>query len=153
MKSLINGISRVCLNHALGLLLIRVITGLIFFAHGWMKVQNMAGTEAFFITLGVAAFWAPVVAWLEVIGGIGLVLGVFTRAWGVALGVIMVFAIFLLGFERNASTYQFEALLAATSFGLALLGSGRYSLFPMECRSCSGMLCHPDDANCTRRNA
>jgi hypothetical protein len=38
-----------------------------------------------------------------------------------------------------------EMFLAIMSFALALLGSGRYALFPVECRSCGGMVCDGRD--------
>lgn len=140
--------SRFCLNESLGVLLIRVITGLIFFTHGWAKLGNLAGTEQFFVMLGVPAFMAVVVASLEVVGGIALVLGVATRFFGFVLGVIMLFAIFLTGFERGVSAHEFEAILCAAAFGVALIGSGRFALFPMECRDCGGMMCKPGTSTC-----
>ncbi len=149
MKLLINRMSRACLNQALGLLLIRVLTGVIFLTHGAMKFQNLAGTEQFFSMLGLATVWAPIVAAFEVVGGLMLITGVMTRVAGVSLGVIMLFAVFLTGLSRGIAAHELEALLCAASFGLALTGSGRYSVFAMECRDCNGMLCKPGAEHCS----
>ena len=148
MKSLINGVSRYCFNQALGLLLIRVITGVIFFTHGWMKFQGMNGTEQFFGMLGLWPWLAPVVATVEVLGGLMLIAGVLTRVAGFALGIVMFVAVMTLGFEKGFAPREFEALLAAVSFGIALAGGGRYGLFPMECRRCGGMKCRGESGTC-----
>jgi hypothetical protein len=60
---------------------------------------------------------------------------------GVALGVVMATAVFLTGFDRGLAPHEFEFILLASSLCIALAGSGKFSLCPMECRDCGGMLC------------
>src|ERR1700722_4151365 len=97
MKPSINQLSRLTRNRSLGLLLIRLATGLVFFMHGWMKVNNLPGTEGMFVGFGLTSGTGIFIAWLEVIGGIALILGVLTRVFGVIFGIEMLVAIFLTG--------------------------------------------------------
>ena len=45
-------------NHDLGMLLLRLATGIIFIAHGWAKFSDMTGTVAFFGHLGMPSILA-----------------------------------------------------------------------------------------------
>ena len=142
LKNLINHASRFCLNRSLGLLLIRVAVGLVFFMHGWMKIHNVGMVEGMFVHFGLGSWVGDFIAWLEVIGGIAMILGVLTRVFGVVFGIEMLVAIFLTGFSRGYyQPHEMEIFLMLVSFGLALAGSGKYSLWKMECDDCGGMLC------------
>ena len=59
---------------------LRVLAGFVFAAHGWQKFSQftIAGTQASFAEMGVPAanIVAPLVATLELAGGIALILGV-----------------------------------------------------------------------------
>lgn len=148
MKSLINGMSRFCLKQSLGLLFIRVALGLLFLAHGWSKIHNIPGTEGMFAHMGFPMWVGAFIAWLEVIGGAALILGVLTRVFGVMFGIEMLIAVVLGWSSISRALGGTELLLSLASFGIALAGSGRYALFPMECSDCGGMLCKPGDAGC-----
>ena len=67
----------------LALLLSRVLLGVILIAHGWDKFQitGLEGVSGFFASLGIpaAGVVAPLVGAIELIGGIMIILGVFTR--------------------------------------------------------------------------
>ena len=143
MKELINQCSRFFYQKSLGLLLLRIGTGYIFLTHGWMKIHNIAMVSGMMTHLGVVTpeFFGPFIAWLEVIGGIMLILGVLTRFFGAVFGIEMVFAIFLTGFSRGLGAHDLEIILMLSSFAIALIGSGRFSLYKMECDQCGGMLC------------
>ncbi len=142
MKSQINQLSRFTRNRALGLLLIRLALGLVFFMHGWNKVNNLGMVEGFFTQLGFGGATGVFIAWLEVIGGLALILGVFTRVFGVIFGIEMLVAIFATGFGRGYyQPHELEIFLMLVSFGVALAGSGGYSLWKMECDLCGGMMC------------
>jgi putative oxidoreductase len=139
--------SRFARNRSLGLLLIRFATGLVFFMHGWMKVNNLQGVEGMFVHFGLAGPVGIFIAYLEVIGGLALILGVLTRIFAVAFGIEMFVAIFLTGIGRGYASHELELFLMLVSFGIALAGSGAYSLWKMECDFCGGMLCRAD-ADC-----
>ena len=133
-----NSISRFFYQRSLGLLLLRVSTGLIFLSHGWMKVNHLAQAVGMFGHMGFAAWVAYCIAWLEVAGGLALMLGVATRFFGVVFGIEMLVATFIVGFGHGLG---FEFYLAMVSFAIALMGSGAFSVFPMECGHCGGFLC------------
>lgn len=151
MEKMINQLSRVCYDHGLGLLVIRVAAGLIFFMHGLSKVQNIAGTEHMFASLGFGASVGFLIAWLETLGGIALILGILTRIFGLIFGIEMAVAALRVGVPHGFSGYEFEMLLSAVAFGLALAGSGKYSVFKMECNYCGGMLCRGVGGKCPAR--
>ncbi|MFP5311433.1 MAG: DoxX family protein [Actinomycetes bacterium] len=115
---------------------LRIILGFIFTAHGWQKFTDwtIAGTQASFAKMGVPAadIMAPVIAVLELAGGIALILGIMTRVVAALLVVDMLGALFLVHapagpFAANGG-YELVLLLAAASFALALTGAGRLSL-------------------------
>lgn len=142
LKHLINRVSRFCLNRSLGLVLIRIAVGMVFFAHGWMKVNNLPMVTGMFVGMGLTGGVAIFIAWLEVIGGIAMIMGVLTRVFGVVFGVEMIVAYFLTGgFSTPYQKHELELVLMLLAFGLALTGSGKYSVWRMECDDCGGMLC------------
>lgn len=138
MITVINRASRFFYNRALGLLLIRVAIGALFLTHGWMKVMSIPMVMVMFTHFGFAPWVAYFIAWLEVIGGLALILGVATRVFAILFGIEMLVATLLIGFGRGLGV---EFILALVSFGLALTGSGAYSIFKMECDNCGGMVC------------
>ena len=142
MKKFINSISRYFKHHALGLLLIRVAVGLVFFMHGWAKINNLPGTEAMFVHMGLGAGTGVFIAWLEVIGGLAVLVGIATRIFALAFGIEMFVAISIAhGWGTAYQPHEFELFLMLVSFGLALAGSGRFSLFSMDCEQCGAMVC------------
>lgn len=142
MKSLINKVSRYCKNHHVGLLLIRVGTGLIFFMHGWMKINHLDMVAGMFAHFGLGGGVGVFIAWLEVVGGIAMILGIATRFFGAVFAIEMLVAIFLTGgFANGYQPHELELYLMLVSAGIALSGSGKYSVFAMECRDCGAMMC------------
>ena len=118
-----------------GLLVLRIVVGVTFFAHGWLKFHGMGmpGTTGFFTSLGIpnAALLAWVVVLVEMLGGIALILGIFTLPAGLLLTVDMIGV--LLTAKRGASligpkSYELELNLLAAAFALALAGPGMFSL-------------------------
>lgn len=142
MRKLINRVSKFFKHHALGLLLIRVGVGLVFFMHGWSKINNVPGTEAMFDHMGLGAMTGVFIAWLEVIGGLAVLTGIATRIFALAFGIEMFVAISIAqGWGTAYQPHEFELFLMLVSFGLALAGSGRFSLFSMDCEQCGAMVC------------
>jgi putative oxidoreductase len=129
MMKQLNRLSRFWYRPWAGLLLIRVALGLIFISHGWMKFNNVAGSVRFLGSVGVPEWLAYLVMLVEVVGGVMLIAGLFTRAAAVATGVVALFAFCLVKFPAGGlSGSELELLLAAGSFGIALAGSGRARL-------------------------
>jgi uncharacterized membrane protein YphA (DoxX/SURF4 family) len=154
MKTFLNNASRFWYARSLGILLIRLEVGFVFFTHGLSKVENMHRTMQMFAGMGFPAWVGAFIGILEVVGGAALILGIITRVFAVLFGVEMLVAVYLsLAHAGGAmggmtATWQstiggMEMFLAIMSFALALMGSGRYALWRMECRDCGGMLCKP----------
>lgn len=115
---------------------LRIVLGFLFAAHGWQKFNEwtIAGTQAAFSQMGIPAaeVAAPVVAVLELAGGIALILGVLTRIVAALLVVDMLGALFLVhagaGVYADKGGYELVLLLGAAAFALALTGAGRLSV-------------------------
>ena len=115
---------------------LRVILGFLFAAPGWQKFNEwtVAGTQAAFAQMGVPAaqISAPLVAGLELAGGIALILGVLTRIVAALLALNMLGALFLVhapaGVFADKGGYELVLLLAAAALALALTGAGRVSV-------------------------
>ena len=115
--------------------ILRVITGFLFAAHGWQKFNEftIAGTQAAFTQMGVPAAQAvaPVVATLELVGGVALILGVLTRVFAALLALDMLGALFLVhasaGVFVATGGYELVLILAAAALAVALVGAGKLS--------------------------
>ena len=118
------------------LTILRVIAGFLFAAHGWQKFNEftIAGTQASFAKMGVPAaeVAAPIVATLELVGGIALILGVLTRVFAALLALDMLGALFLVhasaGVFVAAGGYELVLILAAAALAVALVGAGKVSV-------------------------
>ena len=116
--------------------ILRIVTGFLFAAHGWQKFNEftIAGTQAAFTQMGVPAanMVAPVVATLELVGGVALILGVLTRVFAALLAVNMVGALFLVhapaGIYAATGGYELVLILAAAALAVALVGAGKVSV-------------------------
>lgn len=121
---------------SLGLLVLRVVVGAVFAAHGAQKIfeYTIPGTIGSFSGMGVPLpeIAAPVVAFIELIGGILLALGLFTRPVGILLAVDMVVALLAVhlpaGLWVGEGGYEFVAVLGVAALALAFTGAGRFSL-------------------------
>jgi putative oxidoreductase len=149
MQKMINSWSYRLGHRSIGLLLIRVAVGLVFLAHGWMKVGNIGGVEGMFVGFGLPGATGVFIAWLEVIGGLGLILGILPRLFGLLFGIEMLVAIFLTGGIANGyKPHELEIFLMLVSFGIMFAGSGRYSLWSGECHRCGAYMCKMGPDNC-----
>ncbi len=146
MKKLVNRTSRFFYSPAFGLLLIRAAAGVIFLTHGWSKITHLPGTVTMLAHFGLAPLVVYFISWLEVIGGVALIAGIATRVFGILFGIEMLVATLLVGFGRGVGL---EFVLMLISFGIALAGSGKYSIYRMECKHCAGMLCNGEAGTCT----
>ncbi len=117
-------------------LVLRVALGLIFFYHGYQKVFVM-GTTAVTgfmdsLSLPLPALMAFLVSYGELVGGILLILGLFTYWVSLMDIVIALVALFFVhitkGFSVASGGYEFIMLILAGSISLFITGPGKYSL-------------------------
>ncbi len=109
------------------LLLSRVIIGGIFIMTGWMKVADMAATVGYFHSMGIPAFLAYAVGYLELIGGALLVIG-FWECWATAiLAVIMVFAVYY-SYPMGIQAYMAPLAILGGLLALIPSGAGKFSV-------------------------
>lgn len=117
-------------------LVVRLIIGGIFIAAGWMKVSNMEQTLGFFSSIGIPAFLTYAVSYLELIGGVALVLGVWTCVSSAVLAVIMAVAVVLM-YKGGLQAYGYPLVTFAGLISLIGTCGGKYSLLTdPQCCSC-----------------
>jgi putative oxidoreductase len=116
----------------LGLLVLRVSLGLIFFTHGYPKLAHAgAGMQGFFVQHGLPGYFVYVSGVLEVFGGILLVLGLFTRGAALLLAIeigVAIWKVHSAGGIYAVHNYEFPLAVLAGSFALATVGAGLVSL-------------------------
>ena len=119
-------------------LLLRVSLGGLFLAHAALKllVFTPAGTAQFFASVGLPPALAYLTIAAEVLGGIALILGLWTRIAALALTPILLGAIFTVhgaaGFFFNNPNggWEYPAFWIVALVVQALLGDGAYALRP-----------------------
>lgn len=122
--------------YALSLTLVRVVVGLTFFMHGWQKLfdNGIDGVSGFFGSIGIpaAGLFAIIVTFLELLGGLALIVGFATRIVGALLAVNMLVALLVVhlenGFFVGNGGVELVLLLGVAAAALALAGSGPMSL-------------------------
>jgi putative oxidoreductase len=115
--------------------MIRIVTGAILFMHGWAKLKvGVVGVTGYFAKNGFepAVFFAYSAIFLETVGALCVVVGLFTRffaaALAIELGVAMFAVHFSKGFNASQGGYEYVLLLGVIMFAVALRGGGPYSL-------------------------
>ena len=119
---------------AFGLLALRIAVGIVFISAGWMKLQGIGMVTGMFETMGfpIAGFFAWLVAIVEFVGGIAVVLGVYTKEVAKFLAIIMIVA--LLTAHRSGplqAAVPAISMLGAT-LALAGVGAGKWRLVKNE---------------------
>jgi len=117
-------------------LLLRVSLGILALAHGLLKVFvfTLAGTVGFFESLGLPAILAYATIGIEVVGGLALIAGIYTRYVSIAMIPVLLGAIvFAHGnagwlFSNEGGGWEFPALWAVALTVQALLGDGAFAL-------------------------
>lgn len=122
-------------NADLAAAILRVSMGVLFLAHVWMKLVlfTPAGTVAFFESLGFPGFLAYVVIVAELLGGIALILGLWSRWVSLALLPILLGSIYPhwgagFFFSNPGGGWEFPAFWSVALVVQALLGNGAFAL-------------------------
>ena len=118
-----------------GALLLRLSLAALFLAHGLLKlfVFTLPGTVKFFASLGYPAALAYGVVGLEIVGGLLLLTGLFTRTTSLALIPVLIGALLVHlpnGWLFSAANggWEFPALWIVLLVVQALLGPGAFAL-------------------------
>ena len=123
---------------------LRLVLGVVFFAHGsqkllgWFGGFGFHGTMGFFEQLGLPAVVAALLIVGEFLASLGLITGTLTRIAALGVAAIMIGAIFLVhlpnGFFMNwlgsqkGEGYEFHLLALAMAAALLLRGGGAFSV-------------------------
>jgi len=115
---------------------VRILIGIMFLMHVSGKFK--AGADAIatntFAKNGLepALTWAYVTMGLELVGGICLIVGLFTRFFAAALAIEMLIALlavhFAKGYAAGGGGYEYVLLIGAVCFLFAIRGGGPYSI-------------------------
>lgn len=115
--------------------LVRIVVGVIMIMHVWGKFK--AGPAAVAATMAKNGLepsmaFAYAAMFLESVGGVCLIVGLFTRFFAAALAIEMLIAMFVVhwskGFFVNQGGYEFVLLLGVALFAIAVRGGGPYSV-------------------------
>lgn len=120
---------------ALGAFALRVALGVMFLAHGLLKlaVFGIAGTVGFFESIGLPAALAYFTIAAEVIGGVLLIVGLQTRLVALVLLPVMLGATWVHAgngwlFSAPNGGWEYPAFLIVAMVAQILLGAGAFAL-------------------------
>jgi len=125
------------------LTILRLVLGVVFFAHGaqkmlgWFGGYGFHGTMGFFEHLGFPAPVAFLIICTEFFGGLGLIVGLLTRIPALGIGVEMIGAVLMVhlpnGFFMNwtgnqkGEGFEYHLLVIAIAAVLLIRGGGAFS--------------------------
>jgi putative oxidoreductase len=124
----------------LGLLILRVVVGLLFVGHGAQKLfgiwggHGLAVTAGFFENIGLkpGRLHATAAGVMEFGGGALLALGLFTPFAAATLIAVMTAAVITVHFAKGLwatnGGYEYNLVLASVAFAIAGTGAGNWSL-------------------------
>jgi putative oxidoreductase len=129
------------INRDVALLVLRLTLGLVFLDYGWHHLLGVSAfTDAFAnrFHIPLAELSAPLVAGVELFGGLAAVLGIFTRHAGFLLAITMIVSTLQVKLPAGLAQgrdplgligfWDLDLSLFAIGIALLLMGSGRLSL-------------------------
>jgi putative oxidoreductase len=119
---------------ALPLTLLRMGVGMVMTVHGWGKLTDIAATQQQFANIGIPV--ADASAYLavagELLGGLGLLVGLFTPIAALGVLVTMLVAIVFVhlpnGLLMKNNGFEYPMVMALVSLYLAVRGAGPLSV-------------------------
>ncbi|MDG0055930.1 DoxX family protein [Paenibacillus sp. P2(2022)] len=125
---------------ASGLLLIRLVVGLLFVGHGaqklfgWFGGYGPKGTGGWMESIGIkpGVLMAVAAGLMELLGGALFAVGLLTPLAALLITMTMLGAIVKVhgqnGIWATANGYEYPLVLIAVVIGIALIGAGSYSI-------------------------
>lgn len=126
------------------LTILRLVLGVVFFAHGaqkmlgWFGGYGFHGTMGFFAHMGMPAAMGLLIICTEFFGGLGLIVGLLTRIAALGVAGLMIGAIFMVhlqnGFFMNwmgtqkGEGIEYHLLALAMAATVLLRGAGAFSV-------------------------
>jgi putative oxidoreductase len=115
---------------------LRIVVGIMFLMHVTGKFNAGPGGVAANLMakngLEPAIMWAYVIIFLESVGGVCLIIGLFTRFFAAALAIEMLVALLVVhlpkGYAAAGGGYEYVLLIGAACFLIAIRGGGPYSV-------------------------
>ena len=121
-----------------GAFAIRAALGVMFIAHAYLKIAvfTVPGFAGFLTQTGFPAVLAWPIILAELIGGIAILLGIYSRAVSVALLPVLLGAVLVHapnGWLFNAPNggWEYPAFLAVAAIAHILIGDGAWALKPV----------------------
>ena len=123
-----------------GLLILRLGLGSMFMAHGLQKAfgffggPGVKGFSQMLSSLGFfqPLFWAYLAAYLELCGGLLLILGLFTRGTALLLFILITVASIKVhlgkGFFLSNGGFEYTMIIASVCLALILMGPGKIAI-------------------------
>ena len=131
-------------SNDVALTILRLVLGVVFFAHGaqkllgWFGGYGLSGTVGAFTHMGMPAPMVYLIIATEFFGGLGLILGFLTRIPALGIACLMAGAIFIVhlpnGFFMNwygnqkGEGIEYHLLAIAIAAVLLLRGAGAFSV-------------------------
>lgn len=124
-----------------GLLIIRLVVGILFIGHGaqklfgWFGGYGLKGTGGWLESIGLkpGVLMAFLAGAGELVGGLLFAAGIFTWAGAALITITMLVATFTVhwknGLWSTQNGFEYNLVLIAAAIGVALIGPGAYTLF------------------------
>ncbi len=131
-------------SHNLSLLILRMIIGTVFIAHGgqkvfgWWQGPGLVGFVDHLHQTGIPVFLAYLAAFTEFFGGIAVLIGLLTRLSSLGLLIVMAVAVFKVhfsnGFFSQNRGFEYPLTLLGIALSLLISGAGNFSIDSLFCR-------------------
>ncbi len=115
--------------------LVRVVIGYILLMHGWGKINTgITGITGFMAKNGLVPgeLFAGAAMFLETVGAVCIIIGLFTRFFAAALAIELGIAFLVVhmpkGFAAAQGGFEYVLLLGIVMFAIAIRGGGPYSV-------------------------
>lgn len=95
------------------------------------KVSDLNATVIGFASMGFSPFWAYVASFTELLGGIAVLLGIYTKDAAILLAITMAVATYVTRSNQMAMMTPLSFLFS--TLALTFMGGGKYSVMKKDC--------------------